>query len=191
MDHPVILEMKGIVKSFGPVKALKGVDFDLRAGEVHALMGENGAGKSTLMKVLTGIYDANEGTIHYNQQEVVYSKPKEAMDAGIVIVHQELNMMNHLTVAQNIFIGLIKAYRKVISPLYGDVCRYYPTCSAYGLEAFTTHGAIGGLSLTVRRILRCTPWATGGIDPVPPGKRVFTPGEEPKIVLLNHPPTSP
>lgn len=105
MDHPVILEMKGIVKSFGPVKALKGVDFDLRAGEVHALMGENGAGKSTLMKVLTGIYDANEGTIHYNQQEVVYSKPKEAMDAGIVIVHQELNMMNHLTVAQNIFIG--------------------------------------------------------------------------------------
>ena len=69
--------------------------------------------------------------------------------------------------------------------------RYYPTCSAYGLEAFTTHGAIGGLSLTVRRILRCTPWATGGIDPVPPGKRVFTPGEEPKIVLLNHPPTSP
>lgn len=105
MSHPVILEMKGIVKSFGPVKALKGVDFDLRAGEVHALMGENGAGKSTLMKVLTGIHDANEGTIHYNGKQVAYSKPKEAMEDGIVIVHQELNMMNHLTVAQNIFIG--------------------------------------------------------------------------------------
>lgn len=105
MSHPVILEMKGIVKSFGPVKALKGVDFDLRAGEVHALMGENGAGKSTLMKVLTGIYGANEGTIHYNGQQVEYAKPKDAMDAGIVIVHQELNMMNHLSVAQNIFIG--------------------------------------------------------------------------------------
>ena len=105
MSHPVILEMKGVVKSFGPVKALKGVDFDLRAGEVHALMGENGAGKSTLMKVLTGIHDANEGTIHYNGKQVAYSKPKEAMEDGIVIVHQELNMMNHLTVAQNIFIG--------------------------------------------------------------------------------------
>ena len=105
MSNPVILEMKGIVKSFGPVKALKGVDFDLRAGEVHALMGENGAGKSTLMKVLTGIYGANEGTIHYNGKQVEYSKPKEAMDDGIVIVHQELNMMNHLSVAQNIFIG--------------------------------------------------------------------------------------
>ena len=105
MSHPVILEMKGIVKSFGPVKALKGVDLDLRAGEVHALMGENGAGKSTLMKVLTGIHDANEGTIHYNGKQVTYSKPKDAMEDGIVIVHQELNMMNHLTVAQNIFIG--------------------------------------------------------------------------------------
>ena len=105
MSNPVILEMKGIVKSFGPVKALKGVDFDLRTGEVHALMGENGAGKSTLMKVLTGIHKPNEGSIHYNGKQVEYSKPKEAMDDGIVIVHQELNMMNDLTVAQNIFIG--------------------------------------------------------------------------------------
>lgn len=94
------------------------------------------------------------------------------------------------TLPQNILILFLKVYRKIISPLYGDVCRYYPTCSAYGLEAITTHGAIGGLSLTVRRILRCTPWAAGGIDPVPAGKRTFTPGQEPKIILLNHPPTS-
>ena len=88
---------------------------------------------------------------------------------------------------QNLLIACMKAYRTVVSPLYGDVCRYYPTCSAYALEALTTHGALGGLSLTVRRILRCVPWATGGIDPVPPGKRTFAPGAEPKIILLNHP----
>lgn len=105
MEQRVILEMENIVKSFGPVQALKGVNLDLRTGEVHALMGENGAGKSTLMKVLTGIYPADSGTIKYNGQQVQYEKPIEAMEAGIVIVHQELNMMNHLTVAQNIFIG--------------------------------------------------------------------------------------
>lgn len=105
MEQRVILQMKDIVKSFGPVKALKGVNLDLRTGEVHALMGENGAGKSTLMKVLTGIYSADEGTIIYDGKQVEFNKPIEAMDAGIVIVHQELNMMNHLTVAQNIFIG--------------------------------------------------------------------------------------
>ena len=103
MSNPVILEMKGIVKSFGPVKALKGVDFDLRAGEVHALMGENGAGKSTLMKVLTGIHKPNEGSIHYNGNKWNIQNQKEAMDDGIVIVHQELNMMNDLTVAQKYF----------------------------------------------------------------------------------------
>ena len=88
---------------------------------------------------------------------------------------------------QNLLIACMKAYRKVVSPLYGDVCRYYPTCSAYALEALTTHGAMRGLSLTVRRILRCVPWATGGIDPVPEGKRTFAAGAEPKIILLNHP----
>lgn len=92
-----------------------------------------------------------------------------------------------ITLPQNALIAFIKLYRAIISPLYGDVCKYYPTCSAYGLEALTTHGAVRGLSLTVRRILRCHPWATGGLDPVPTGRRTFTPGTEPKIILLNHP----
>ena len=101
----VILTMKGIDKSFPGVQALNHVDFEVKKGEVHALMGENGAGKSTLMKVLTGIYKKDAGSIAYEGREVEFSNPKEAQDAGIVIVHQELNMMGHLSVAQNIFIG--------------------------------------------------------------------------------------
>ncbi len=101
----VILTMKGIDKSFPGVRALDKVDLEVRKGEVLALMGENGAGKSTLMKVLTGIYTKDAGTITYEGREVTYHNPREAQADGIVIVHQELNMMGHLTVAQNIFIG--------------------------------------------------------------------------------------
>ena len=105
MEGKLFLKMENIVKNFGTVHALKGVRIDLYEGEVHALMGENGAGKSTLMKILTGIYDKDSGKIIYNGAEVSFTKPKEAMDNGIVIVHQELNMIPHLSVAQNIFIG--------------------------------------------------------------------------------------
>ena len=101
----VILTMKGIDKSFPGVHALDHVDLEVRKGEVLALMGENGAGKSTLMKVLTGIYKKDSGTITYEGKEVEFANTREAQDNGIVIVHQELNMLGHLTVAQNIFIG--------------------------------------------------------------------------------------
>lgn len=111
----VILTMKGIDKSFPGVHALKEVNLELKKGEVHALMGENGAGKSTLMKVLTGIYAKDKGTITFEGKEVEFKNPKEAQTAGIVIVHQELNMMNHLTVAQNIFIGRESMNGKIIN----------------------------------------------------------------------------
>ncbi|ROR26381.1 monosaccharide ABC transporter ATP-binding protein (CUT2 family) [Mobilisporobacter senegalensis] len=97
--------MEGIDKSFAGVSALKQAKLEVKAGEVHALMGENGAGKSTLMKILTGIYSKDNGSIKFDEKEVEFKNPREAQDAGIVIVHQELNMMNHLTVAQNLFIG--------------------------------------------------------------------------------------
>ena len=100
-----ILNMRGIHKHFSGVHALKGVDFELKAGEVHALMGENGAGKSTLIKVLCGIHKNDGGTIEYLGKEVSYNNIGESQDAGISVIHQELNMMNHLTVAQNMFIG--------------------------------------------------------------------------------------
>lgn len=101
----IILTMKGIDKSFPGVHALDHVDLEIRKGEVLALMGENGAGKSTLMKVLTGIYKKDSGTITYEGKEVEFANTREAQDAGVVIVHQELNMLGHLTVAQNLFIG--------------------------------------------------------------------------------------
>ena len=101
----VILTMKDIDKSFPGVHALDHVNFEVKRGEVHALMGENGAGKSTLMKVLTGIYQKDSGTITYKGKETEFHNTREAQDAGVVIVHQELNMIGDLTVAQNIFIG--------------------------------------------------------------------------------------
>ena len=101
----LILSMKGITKSFSGVAALKNAALDLKAGEVVALMGENGAGKSTLMKILTGIYSKDSGEIQYMGQEVCFKGPAESEEAGISIVPQELNMMNDLTVAQNLFIG--------------------------------------------------------------------------------------
>lgn len=88
---------------------------------------------------------------------------------------------------QNLCIALLKLYRTIVSPLYGDVCRYFPSCSAYALEAVTVHGATRGLGLSVKRLLRCHPWAAGGIDRVPEGGRRFAPSETPKILLLNHP----
>jgi len=101
----VILSMKGIDKRFSGVHALKAVDFSLQRGEIHGLVGENGAGKSTLMNVLTGIHAKDSGEIHYFNHLFNPKGPKHALELGIGIIHQELNMMYHLTVAQNIFVG--------------------------------------------------------------------------------------
>jgi ribose transport system ATP-binding protein len=101
----VLVLMEGIEKSFPGVHALSQCQFELRPGEVHALVGENGAGKSTLMKVLAGIYAKDEGRILYKGQEAVIPNPRAAQHLGISMIHQELNLMPHLTVAQNIFIG--------------------------------------------------------------------------------------
>lgn len=104
MDN-LLIAMEGIDKSFPGVKALDHCRFELRAGEVHALVGENGAGKSTLMKVLSGIYAKDAGRILYKGKEVEIATPRAAQNLGISIIHQELNLMPHLTLAQNIFIG--------------------------------------------------------------------------------------
>src|SRR5437762_2025172 len=97
--------MEGIHKWFPGVHALDDCYFELQAGEVHALCGENGAGKSTLMKVLAGVYTKDRGRILVKGREVDIPSPRAARDLGISIIHQELSLMRHLTVAQNIFIG--------------------------------------------------------------------------------------
>jgi ribose transport system ATP-binding protein len=101
----VLVLMEGIEKTFPGVHALSQCQFELRSGEVHALVGENGAGKSTMMKILTGVYRRDAGRILYKGNEVEIPNPRAAQHLGISIIHQELNLMPHLTVAQNIFIG--------------------------------------------------------------------------------------
>jgi len=101
----LLLRMQGIEKHFPGVHALSDCRFELRGGEVHALVGENGAGKSTLVKVLTGIYAKDGGTVHIGGLETEIHDAREAQALGISIIHQELNLMRHLTVAENIFIG--------------------------------------------------------------------------------------
>ena len=101
----LLLSMQDVSKSFPGVKALSQVQLDLNSGEVLALVGENGAGKSTLMKILTGIYTKDEGDIFFKGKELDVKSPKEAQEIGISMIHQELNLMRDLTVAENIFIG--------------------------------------------------------------------------------------
>ena len=100
-----IVKMEHICKTFPGVKALDDVSFNLKPGEVMALLGENGAGKSTLMKILSGVYTKDEGTILIDGKEVPIMNQKVASEKGIAIIHQELNMCHHLTVAENMFLG--------------------------------------------------------------------------------------
>ncbi|MET3926858.1 sugar ABC transporter ATP-binding protein [Devosia sp. 2618] len=104
-DVQPLVEMQDIDKSFPGVRALSKARFDLRPGEVHALMGENGAGKSTLMKILAGVYTRDAGEVRLDGQPVEITSPRQAQDMGIGIIHQELALMRDLTAAQNIFIG--------------------------------------------------------------------------------------
>ena len=129
-----LLELSGISKSFPGVKALDDVQFDLKAGEVHALLGENGAGKSTLMKIISGIYERDAGSYRIEGAEIGQLNPKTAQELGIAIIHQELNMCTDLTVAENMYLGreshfhgyirqqeMNRAARKILQELKIDI----------------------------------------------------------------------
>ncbi|HUX52493.1 MAG TPA: ATP-binding cassette domain-containing protein, partial [Spirochaetia bacterium] len=100
-----VLRMTGISKNFPGVRALDRVDFDLNESEVHALVGENGAGKSTLMKILSGVYRADEGEIWLKGKKVTSTGPRPMLEAGVSVIYQELNLVPYMSVAENIFLG--------------------------------------------------------------------------------------
>lgn len=116
-DNNTILTMNNIVKTFGPVKALSGVNLSVERGEIHAICGENGAGKSTLMNVLSGVYPhgSYSGTITFDGKECKYRTIKDSEADGIVIIHQELALSPFLSIAENIFIGNEQAKGGVIN----------------------------------------------------------------------------
>jgi D-xylose transport system ATP-binding protein len=99
------LELRGVSKSFGSVEALRGVDFEVRDGEVMALVGDNGAGKSTLIKCVAGIYSIDDGDIYFDGERVVIHGPKDAAKLGIEVVYQDLALCDNLDVVQNMFLG--------------------------------------------------------------------------------------
>ena len=103
--RPSLLEIRGLTKSFGALKALQDVDFTLGEGEIHALLGENGAGKSTLIKVVTGVFARDAGTVSLAGDEIAPRSAKDAVEAGIATVYQEVNLLPNLSVAQNLYLG--------------------------------------------------------------------------------------
>src|SRR3954468_10526593 len=105
LPEPPLLEVRGLSKSFGALRALDGVDFTLQAGQIHALLGENGAGKSTLIKVITGVLSRDGGVVRLQGEEVAPRSAREAVDAGIATVYQEVNLLPNLSVAQNVYLG--------------------------------------------------------------------------------------
>src|SRR5215218_8562513 len=104
-DDGSLFLLTGVTKRFGGVVAVQDVDFDLRPGEVHALVGENGAGKSTLMKIVDGLYEPDEGSLQVNGQTATFSSPRDAEAAGIAMIPQELDLFPQLSVAENLFVG--------------------------------------------------------------------------------------
>ncbi|MGW9629513.1 sugar ABC transporter ATP-binding protein [Agromyces sp. NPDC055520] len=105
VDHEELLTVRGVTKSFAGVRALKGVDLDIRAGEVHCILGQNGAGKSTLIKVLAGVHEPDEGEIVWRGEQVQLPNPDSALEIGIATMYQELDVVDGLSVAENIFLG--------------------------------------------------------------------------------------
>ncbi len=146
-----VLELHGITKIFPGVKALDRVQFDLRAGEIHALMGENGAGKSTFIKVIMGVHQAEEGEMLLNGQPVHFKSTRDAQKAGIAAIYQHVTAYPHLTVAENIFTGHLKLRRGVVQwkAMYEEADRLLEELNA----DFDSRALMGSLSVAQQQMV--------------------------------------
>ena len=164
-----IVSMNGICKYFPGVKALDNVQFELRSGEVMALLGENGAGKSTLMKILSGVYTRDAGTMEIFGKPYGDLLPKQAQQVGVAIIHQELNMCRHLTVTENMFLGREKAGRLTLkeSEMEAEARRILQEYrveadAAAALAAIAADVKHGGMGTFVEILELCLEAAEGG-----------------------------
>ena len=153
-DTPV-LEMRGVRKGFPGVVALDGVDLTLRPGEVHMLLGENGAGKSTLMKILSGAYRKDDGDIRIDDRPVAIDSPRDALALGIRIIYQELNLIPHLSVAENIFLGELPSHRLGLVDWRGLYDRASRLMADLGLDAASIdpRTPVGRLGMAQRQMV--------------------------------------
>lgn len=153
--EPPLLSMSGITKSFPGVRALDGVDLDVQAGEVHCLLGQNGAGKSTLIKVLAGAHQPDTGTIRWRGEEVTLRSPIAAMRLGIATIYQELDLVEHLSVAENVHLGHEPTAAGFVVR-GGRPRRRRPRCSSGSGTPRSTRGGWSGSCR--RRSSRSCPW---------------------------------
>ena len=153
-DTPV-LEMRGVRKTFPGVVALDGVDLTLHAGDVHMLLGENGAGKSTLMKILSGAYRKDDGDIRIDGRPVAIDSPRDALALGIRIIYQELNLIPHLSVAENIFLGELPSHRLGLVDWRGLYDRASRLMADLGLDAASIdpRTPVGRLGMAQRQLV--------------------------------------
>jgi len=151
-NNTPLLKMHGISKRFPGVVALEKVDFNVNQGEIHSLIGQNGAGKSTLMKILAGVYAADEGSIQLDGQPVHFKHPRDALNKGIVTVYQELSLLSNLTVAENIFLGREPGSGLVIDNKTIDQ-RSNEILESLGITNIDTRAKVADISLAQRQLV--------------------------------------
>jgi len=179
-DRSTVLEMRGIRKAFPGVVALDGVDLTLEAGDVHMLLGENGAGKSTLMKILGGAYRKDAGEILLDGQSVEIASPREARDRGISVIYQELNLVPHLSVAENVFLGDLPSRWGGIVDWAALADRTKALVAGLGV-AIDPRALVGRLGLAQRQMVEIAKALASGSDRASAGHTA------PRILVMDEP----